>query len=191
MLLKNICAAQLNSDKLNMQFRNSVTDILIKHVHEIDSNKIALAYFNADSVFINQREGYDNLYYSIYYTRRNHVEGIPDTSIMSKKLILEPNAGFSKFLDYMISLSMLPSVSSLQDTWIYVYTPEEEWQKFFIDYLLGYDSLTISTDMDFFIGKKVSVTHNRYRITFQYEKQQGIFKVQSDTLVRTRILKPA
>ena len=69
--------------------------------------------------------------------------------------------------------------------------PKEEWEKFYLDYLLGYESLLIHTEMDYFNKSGTSVIHTRYRFTFLYEKKKDTFKLLSDKIVRQKKLIPS
>lgn len=115
-----------------------------------------------------------------------------DTSTLKNKFVIEKEKSFDYFLNFLISTNenSKTTIANLKGCWAYVYMPLENWQQFYLDHLLGYDSLYVTPIIDIFDFHKKQVVHRRYQVECYYTRKTNFFIRKIILIIEKKILLP-
>lgn len=161
------------SDSTYQRFTKCVYDFFITKFKKKDKDSLIVFFEDTPIAFkTSYQEG--GIYHSLFKLQPKD-SAIVDTSYSSRKIFFDRKTQFSQFLNFIISTPHRdkPQLSKLTGIWAYVYVPAEEWQQFFIDQMLGYDTTFINPAIDIFSFEKNIVVHSRYKLNCLYSNKVG------------------
>ena len=189
-LLFGICEtsySQVQADSIYNNFKLCIENFFIRtRKNESDT---MLIIFNRNPVGIEKNYQDGGITYSIIQHPISDSSSLEliDKSRLKDKLLINEKESFNIFLDFVVGSKDIenPGISKASGSVSYVYMPFENWQQFYLDYLLGYDSLYITTTVDFFDFQKNYANHTRYQIKCSYTSKSK-FKILDTTLIRRK-----
>ena len=152
-----------------------------------DKSDSIIVLFRNNPVSFNKSYQEGGIYYSISYFPVQTDSGSLDKSKANKNIFFDRTTSFQRFLNSMIyeADSSKFKISIMSGIWAYVYMPNEEWEQFYFDYLLGYDSLYVNPVIDILENKQEFITHYRYRIECDFIRGSSFF-IRKRTLIQEK-----
>jgi hypothetical protein len=110
-----------------------------------------------------------------------------DSSTIGKKYVINSQISFDDFLNFVIKDSAKTSLAKVGGSFAFVYMPIANWQQFYLDSLMGYDTLLIFPQIDILRFHNNSATHQRYFLECRYTKKTKFF-VQRVIFIRNKTI---
>lgn len=179
-----VCSQPLK-DTIYNSFTKCMYAFFTKKFDKLNNDTVIIIFENNPVTFATSNKD-GSIYHAILKSFSSD-STIVDTSYSEKSIFFDRRTKFSEFLNFFISTKYKsrPQISSLTGIWAYVYMPAEEWQQYFLDQFLGYDSLYVNPIVDVFSFENNIVMHRRYRLNCYFDKKLGFITKQS-SLIRSR-----
>lgn len=178
--------SQSITDSIYSKFRRAVIEFL---ENENKNNKDTLiVVFNCNAIRFEK----DNDYEGSIYTIKKDTCRANDFYLNEAKfnnVVITNSDTYDFFLNFLLSDKNVeqPGFGDVIGSYAYVYLPIEEWQQFFLDFLIGHKNLSISPTIDFFIFKNGRVKHYRQKIVFFFTTQNDFKKREIKTMKRMEV----